>query len=91
MQIPLDFDNFVRIQIDAPYYNDPPPPNGKPGEPYDTVWFDEIVSIIFFILDLVNVFSSTITRLPRLSSYAKTRASMSNWSLGPMESIWFCS
>ena len=37
MQILLDFDNFVRIEIDAPFYNDPPPPNGKPGEPYDRV------------------------------------------------------
>ena len=40
----------MRIEIDAPFYNDPPPPNGKPGEPYDRVWFDEIVCIIFYTL-----------------------------------------
>jgi len=42
-----DFANFVRIEIDAPFYNDPPPPNGKPGEPYDRLYNYEVAETFF--------------------------------------------
>jgi len=42
-----DFYNFVKISIDAPYYNDPSPPNGNASEPYDELYNYEVAETFF--------------------------------------------
>jgi len=43
-----DFEqNVVFIDIDAPFYDDPPPPNGTPGEPYDGLYNYEVAEAFF--------------------------------------------
>ena len=31
-------DGDVQLQIEAPFFNDPPNPGGAPGEPFDGLW-----------------------------------------------------
>jgi len=40
-------DNEMIIGVEAPFYNDPPPPNGKPGEAYFGLWDYEVVEAFF--------------------------------------------
>jgi len=39
--------NEMVITIEAPFYNDPKPPNGKPGEAYFKLWDYEVVEAFF--------------------------------------------
>ncbi|KAI9562679.1 hypothetical protein GHT06_010133 [Daphnia sinensis] len=36
-----------KISVDAPFYNDPPDPNGTVGEPFFTLWDYEVVEVFF--------------------------------------------
>ena len=40
-------DNVVEISITAPYFGDPAPPGGKPGEGYFKLWDYEVVEAFF--------------------------------------------
>jgi len=40
-------DNEMKIEVAAPFYNDPAPPNGKPGEAYYGLWEYEVVEAMF--------------------------------------------
>ena len=33
----------MEIRVDAPFYGDPPPPGGEPGQPYDKLWDYEVM------------------------------------------------
>merc|ERR1712062_22120 len=37
----------LEIQFQAPFYDDPPPPNGKKGEAYNHLWDYEVVELFF--------------------------------------------
>ena len=31
-------DHEIIVEVDAPFFNDPPNPGGKPGEPFPQLW-----------------------------------------------------
>ncbi|KAK2193054.1 hypothetical protein NP493_17g00019 [Ridgeia piscesae] len=37
----------VRVTITAPFFNSPPAPGGKPGEPFPQLWDYEVVEVFF--------------------------------------------
>ncbi|KAL4231153.1 hypothetical protein ACF0H5_008736 [Mactra antiquata] len=39
--------DHVKIDITAPFYNDPVAPNGPPGQPFDQLWDYEVVEAFF--------------------------------------------
>ncbi|XP_067140456.1 UPF0462 protein C4orf33 homolog [Centruroides vittatus] len=39
--------NEVRVQVLAPFFDDPPPPGGIPGKPFPKLWEYEVVEIFF--------------------------------------------
>ena len=48
----------VRVNIEAPFFNDPTDPGGKPGQPFDKLWLYE-----------GNVTHSTIPRQVKVHFY----------------------
>merc|ERR1712018_729966 len=44
----------VEINIEAPFYDDPAPPGGKPGEAYFGLWDYEVVECFFVSQELLS-------------------------------------
>lgn len=42
-----DEPGHVVIEVSGPFYNDPAPPDGKPGEPYYELWNYEVAEMFF--------------------------------------------
>lgn len=40
-------ESAFKISVDAPFFNDPPNPNGTVGEPFFTLWDYEVVEVFF--------------------------------------------